>query len=235
MRRAALLIAFVAFGGALLAACGGDDSSSSSSTTSSTSSSTSTSVPASTAATAAATTTVPGPPTCQTSALAAQISPPDAGAGQRNSVLVFTNNGTGPCTMNGYVGLQLQSQNGQAIPTTVVRGQGPSGLVTLQVGGQSYTTLQWGVIPSGNEDQNGPCEADPARDRDHVTERDAVARAAVGQRPRVRAGHVQHGAGPVRRRPAPTLIQRDFSSVGAAGASARVGCGAASRHTTRRT
>lgn len=106
---------------------------------------------------------MPGPPTCQTNALAAQISPPDAGAGQRNSVLVFTNNGTGPCTMNGDIGLQLQSQNGQAIPTDVVRGQGPGGLVTLQVGGQAYTTLQWGVIASGNEPDNGPCEANPAQ------------------------------------------------------------------------
>ena len=162
MRRAALLIALVAFGGAVLAACGGDDFLELVEQHASTSTST-TSAPASTAATAATTTTAPGPPTCQTSALAAQISPPRHGAGQRNSVLVFTNNGTGPCTMNGYVGLQLQSQNGQAIPTTVVRGQGPSGLVTLQVGGQSYTTLQWGVIPSGNEDQNGPCEANPAQ------------------------------------------------------------------------
>jgi hypothetical protein len=65
--------------------------------------------------------------------------------------------------MNGYVGLQLQTQNGQAIPTNVVRGQGPGGLVTLQVGGQAYTTLHWGVIPSGNEPGNGPCEANPAQ------------------------------------------------------------------------
>jgi hypothetical protein len=162
VRRAGLLIAVVMLGGGVLAACGGGDDSSSSSTTS-TSTSTSTSAPSTTVATAAATTTLPGPPTCQTNALAAEISPPDAGAGQRNSVLAFTNNGSGPCTMNGYVGLQLQTQNGQAIPTTVVRGQGPGGLVTLQAGGQAYTTLQWGVIPSGNENQNGPCEANPAQ------------------------------------------------------------------------
>jgi hypothetical protein len=156
------LIALVVLGGAVLAACGGDDSSSSSTT--STSTSTSTSAPSTTTtAPAPTTTTVPGPPTCQTNALAAQISPPDAGAGQRNSVLVFTNNGTGPCTMNGYVGLQLQTQNGQAIPTNVVRGQGPGGLVTLAVGAQAFTTLQWGVIPSGNEPQNGPCEANPVQ------------------------------------------------------------------------
>ena len=143
--------------GLVLAACGGGDDSASKATT--TSSSTSTSSTTTTTGPAGSTTTTnAGPPTCQSNQLAAAISAPDAGAGQRNATLAFTNNGQTPCTMTGYVGLQLLYQDGNPVPTNVVRAPGTVTLVTLQPGGQAYTTLQWGVIPSGNEPQNGPCE-----------------------------------------------------------------------------
>jgi len=162
MRRAGLVIALVSVCGIVLAACdGGGDTEPT--TTSSTSTSTTSSTTTTTGPPASTTTTVAGPPTCQTNQLAAAIGQPDAGAGQRNSTLVFTNNGQGPCTMVGYVGLQLQTSNSQDIPTNVVRGAGPQSLVTLQPGGQAFTTLQWGVIASGNEPDNGPCEANPAQ------------------------------------------------------------------------
>jgi hypothetical protein len=154
----------VVIGGAVLAACGGDDSSSSSSSSSTSSTSTTAASTTTTTAGAASTTAAPaGPGTCQTSSLAAAISPPDAGAGQRHSVLVFTNNSGATCTMQGYVGLQLLYQDGGTVPTNVVRQSGPNTLVTLAPGAQAYTTLQWGVIPSGNEPQNGPCEPTAAQ------------------------------------------------------------------------
>ena len=160
--RASVMCTVVLLGGALLAACGGGDSSSSSST--STSSTSSTAASTTTTAAAASTTAAPaGAGTCQTNTLAAAISPPDAGAGQRNSVLAFTNNSGATCTMQGYVGLQLLEQDGNKVPTNVVRQSGPNTLVTLAPGAQAYTTLQWGVIPSGNEPQNGPCEQTPAQ------------------------------------------------------------------------
>jgi hypothetical protein len=155
MRWTGLVIAVVGAFGLALAACGGgDDSASKATTTSSTStSSTTTTGPA-----ASTTTTSAGPPTCQGNELAAAISAPSAGAGQRNATLAFTNNGQTPCTMTGYVGLQLLYQDGTSVPTNVVRAPGTVTLVTLAPGGQAYTTLQWGVIASGNEPQNGPCE-----------------------------------------------------------------------------
>jgi hypothetical protein len=64
--------------------------------------------------------------------------------------------------MFGYIGLQLLDGQGDAIPTDVTRDQGPKNLVTLDPGGQAYTTLHWGVIPSGNEPDDGPCEPNPA-------------------------------------------------------------------------
>lgn len=154
MRRSRYLIAVVALA-ALAAACAGGGDSEPTTTSSTTST---TDAPASTTSTTA------GIPTCATSNLAATISEPDAGAGQRNAVLTFTNNGPDACTQIGFVGLQLYGPGGGQIPTDVVRDtSAPSTLITLQPGGQSYTTLQWGVIASGDEPDDGPCEADPTQ------------------------------------------------------------------------
>jgi hypothetical protein len=147
--------------GIVLAACGGGDDETKAATTSSTSTTPSTTTTTSPAA--STTTTNAGPPTCQTNQLAAAISAPSAGAGQRNATLAFTNNGQTTCTMIGYVGLQLLEQDGTSVPTNVVRSPGQPTLVTLQPGGQAYTTLSWGVIASGTEPDNGPCEPDPAQ------------------------------------------------------------------------
>lgn len=149
----------------IAAACGGGDSSQSDTTTTSSSTSTSTTT-STTGAPAPTTTTQPGPTTCQTTALAATISEPDAGAGQRQSTLVFTNNGPVPCTMFGYIGMQLLGPGNQQIPTNVVRDPSiAKTLVTLDPGGgQAFTTLQWGVIASGNEPQDETgCQPDPSQ------------------------------------------------------------------------
>jgi Protein of unknown function (DUF4232) len=146
---------------AIAAACGGGGDEEPTTTTSSTTTSSSTTT--TTGAAASTTTTVPAVPTCATSQLAAAISEPDAGAGQRNAYVTFTNNGGAPCTMFGYVGLQLLDSSGDDIPTDVVRGPGPNDLVTLNPGGQASTTLQWSAIASGNEPDDGPCEANPAQ------------------------------------------------------------------------
>jgi hypothetical protein len=150
-RRAGLVIAVLGFVTIAAACDGGGDSE----PTTTTSSSTTTTAPA-------PSTTAGGPPTCATSQLTATISEPDAGAGQRNAFVTFTNNGSAPCTMFGYIGLQLLDAQGDDVPTDVVRSAGPEALVTLDPGGQAYTTLQWGVIASGNEPDDGPCEPDPA-------------------------------------------------------------------------
>lgn len=161
--RTGLVIAVLAVT-ALAAACdGGGDSEPTTTTSSSTSTSTSTSTTSTTGPAASTTTTAPGVPTCSTQQLAATISEPDAGAGQRNSYVTFTNNGPSPCTMIGYIGLQLLDAQGDDVPTDVQRQPGPKNLVTLNPGGQAYTTLQWGVIASGNEPDNGPCEPNPAQ------------------------------------------------------------------------
>jgi len=158
MRRRPVFVLAVAAVMTIAAACdgGGDEESTTTSTSSTRPSTTTSTTGASTSTTAA------GPPTCATSQLAAVISEPSAGAGQRTATVTFTNNGSSPCTMFGYIGMQLLDAQGDDVPTNVVRTPGTRQLVTLEPGGQAYTTIQWGVVATGNEPTDGPCEPEPA-------------------------------------------------------------------------
>jgi len=144
----------------LCVACGGGGSKRQSQGTTTSSSTTSTS----TTTLAPTTTTVVGPSTCLVSQLSAQLSTPDAGAGQRYSKLVFTNNSSTACTMFGFPGMQLRGPGGTALPTHVIRNMSaPKTLVTLPPnGGHAYTALHWGVINSAGDEQNGPCQPEPS-------------------------------------------------------------------------
>jgi hypothetical protein len=96
------------------------------------------------------------------SQLAAQLTQGSPGAGQRYATIVFTNNSPQPCTMFGYIGMQLLGANDATIPTNVVRSPGNPTTVTLAAnGGQSSTTLQWGAINGQGDNQDGPCQPTP--------------------------------------------------------------------------
>jgi Protein of unknown function (DUF4232) len=153
MRRGGVVIA-LAIAVAAAACGGGDDASVTTDTTTSSSTTTTTSPPGPT------TTTQPELTTCQVANLAAQQQQGSPGAGQRYATITFTNNGPTACTMFGYIGLQLLGPGSTKVPTSVVRDTDiPKKLVTLPPGGgQSYTTLHWGAVPSGNEPDTGPCE-----------------------------------------------------------------------------
>ena len=146
-----------------LAACGGGDEKSSSTTTTSSTTTSSTSI---TTAPPVTTTGVPAITTCQIEQLAAALSEGDAGAGQRYANLVFTNNSNRACTMFGYIGMQLLTNNGTAmLPTDVVRNTGVTKAeITLAAGGgQAFTTLHWSVIGGVGEPQDVQCEPTPDR------------------------------------------------------------------------
>ncbi len=155
----AIVIAVLA---TLLVAGGSNDKTTDTTTTSSSTTTSSTSTTSTTAPVVTTTTAKPNT-TCQASQLAAHITDPDSGAGQRYSKLIYTNNSPKDCTMFGFPGLQLTGMGGSNIPTNVVRTNNkPKILVTLQAGGgQAYTTLHWGVIPGQGEPQNGDCEPNP--------------------------------------------------------------------------
>lgn len=135
------------------AACSGSSSTRRRVRATTTSSSTSTSAPSSTS------TTSPAIPTCRVGQLAAELASGSPGAGQRYASITFTNNGAAPCSMLGYLGLQLLDEGGVHVATTVVRTTGaPKALVVLAPGGQAFTTLHWGVVPGDGEPADGACE-----------------------------------------------------------------------------
>ncbi len=149
--------------GVLLSACGGGDDTPTTTTTSSTSTTTTTAPPATTLA-PVTTTTVAPITTCQIDQISAALSPGDAGAGQRYANLVFTNNSAKACTMFGYIGMQLLTNNGNDfLPTDIVRNANvPKEEITLTPnGGQAYTTLHWGVIGGVGEPQDVQCQPTP--------------------------------------------------------------------------
>ena len=96
---------------------------------------------------------------CTAADLAGTVAPSDAAAGNRYAELVVTNTSGRTCTLFGYGGLQLVDGMGRSTPTKLTRepSPGPS-LVTLPPGGTAAKKLHWGVVPSGAEPVDGPCE-----------------------------------------------------------------------------
>jgi hypothetical protein len=76
---------------------------------------------------------------------------------------VVTNTGAKPCTLYGYGGLQLLGADGKPLPTTALRDEPPTPtLVVLAPGGHAAKLLHWGVVPTGSEPADQPCEPTPA-------------------------------------------------------------------------
>ena len=125
-----------------------------------------TSTPPSTTSSAAPANSGAAAPTmkrCDSSVLKGQVDPTDAGAGNRYGKFVVTNSSTAPCTLNGYSGFQLENASG-VIPTKLERkaDPGPAAL-TLAPGGRASANLHWGVVPSGSEPVEGPCQPEPSK------------------------------------------------------------------------
>jgi len=86
----------------------------------------------------------------------------DSAAGNRYATLTVTNTGPVPCTLYGYGGLQLAAPDGTALPTSTGRDEppGPS-LVRLASGATAAKRLHWGVVPTGGEPVDRPCQPEP--------------------------------------------------------------------------
>jgi len=106
---------------------------------------------------------VPAVKRCDSAALKGEVAPTDAGAGNRYGKFVVTNSGTMPCTLNGYSGFQLENASG-AVPTKLERKADPGpAAMTLAPGGKAAANLHWGVVPSGNEPVEGPCQPEASK------------------------------------------------------------------------
>jgi hypothetical protein len=106
---------------------------------------------------------VPAVKRCDSAVLKGEVAPTDAGAGNRYGKFVVTNTATMPCTLNGYSGFQLENASG-AVPTKLERKADPGpAAMTLAPGGKAAANLHWGVVPSGNEPVEGPCQPEASK------------------------------------------------------------------------
>ncbi|MEU8325401.1 DUF4232 domain-containing protein [Nonomuraea sp. NPDC048881] len=88
---------------------------------------------------------------CSAAQLQVRLGTIDAGAGNRNAPLVFTNSSRTACTLYGHPGLIMIDKQGDTLRTRVRRTAGPKHRVTVKPGGSARTTLHWTVVETGAE------------------------------------------------------------------------------------
>jgi uncharacterized protein DUF4232 len=103
------------------------------------------------------------PPTqdnrCTADLLTGSVNPRDAAAGSRYATLTVTNKSNQVCTLWGFGGLELLDVAKAAVPTLAERDLDPApNLVTLRPGASAAKNLRWGVIATGDEPTDGPCQ-----------------------------------------------------------------------------
>jgi hypothetical protein len=74
--------------------------------------------------------------------LSVSLGAPDSAKFEEDVLLVFTNTGGRPCSLSGFVKLQLRGPSA-AMPTTVTPQPGSSAVVILNHGQQASTRLLW--------------------------------------------------------------------------------------------
>ncbi|WP_159447818.1 DUF4232 domain-containing protein [Streptoalloteichus hindustanus] len=86
----------------------------------------------------------------------------DSAAGNRYARLVVTNTSDRPCTLQGYVGMQLLGNGRAPLPTSVDRSDNPGPqLFRLAPGTRAAANLRWGVVPGAGEPVDRPCQPEP--------------------------------------------------------------------------
>ncbi|GLZ34400.1 hypothetical protein Lesp02_65870 [Lentzea sp. NBRC 105346] len=101
---------------------------------------------------------------CNASVLSGEITPTDAGAGNRYGKFFVTNKGAEPCTLNGYSGLQLLAADGSPLPTKLERVTDPGPApMELAPAARAAANLHWSVVPNGSEPADKPCQPEPSK------------------------------------------------------------------------
>ena len=105
---------------------------------------------------------LPGTGRCTAAVLTGTVQGGNPAAGNRYAKLVVTNTGSAPCTLYGYGGFQLVGGDGTKLPTSTRRDEPPApSLVVLAPGTTAAKNLHWGVVPTGNEPVDRPCQPEP--------------------------------------------------------------------------
>ncbi|WP_165494901.1 DUF4232 domain-containing protein [Actinomadura roseirufa] len=99
---------------------------------------------------------------CQYQLSDVTLKPTDAGAGHRYADLRIKNKSNGVCVLSADVKLQLRDAKGKALPTRVVLPPGKPKRVKLEPGQTAVIKVAWGVVPTGDEPVDRPCQPTPA-------------------------------------------------------------------------
>ena len=96
---------------------------------------------------------------CTAAMLTGTIEPQNAAAGHRYVTLVVRNKSQQVCTLWGYGGVDLLDASKNVLPTQAERTLGPvPTLVRLRPGAAAGKMLHWGVVATGDEPADGPCQ-----------------------------------------------------------------------------
>jgi hypothetical protein len=96
---------------------------------------------------------------CTATMLAGSVEPQNAAAGHRYATLVVRNKTQQTCTLWGYGGLDLLDAAKNALPTQAERTLGPvPTLVRLRPNAAAGKILHWGVVATGDEPTDEPCQ-----------------------------------------------------------------------------
>lgn len=95
--------------------------------------------------------------------LSGTVEPQNAAAGNRDAILVVRNKSQQVCTLWGYGGLDLLDATKNVLATQAERTlDPPPTLVTLQPNAEAGKLLHWGVVATGGEPVNEPCQPSAA-------------------------------------------------------------------------
>ena len=96
---------------------------------------------------------------CTAEMLSGKVEPQNAAAGNRYVTLVVRNESQQTCTLWGYGGLDLLDASKNVLPTQAERTLGPvPTLVRLRPDAAAGKILHWGVVATGDEPADGPCQ-----------------------------------------------------------------------------
>jgi hypothetical protein len=104
-------------------------------------------------------TTTPGPTRCTAAGLNLSVKELGVNLGNRHALMIFTNTGVRPCTLQGYPGVSFLTAEGTSIEPEPQRFDGATASVTLEPGGAAHAYLHESVAENFPEEMCTPTRA----------------------------------------------------------------------------
>ncbi|WP_344950602.1 DUF4232 domain-containing protein [Actinomadura miaoliensis] len=102
------------------------------------------------------------PSWCQFWEVNVTIEPGGAATGHRYADMLIQNDSDNDCSVTTKVGLRLLDAEGNQLPTRAVYPSETPEPVTLEPFQTAVIPMEWVVVPTGDEPDDGPCQPEPA-------------------------------------------------------------------------